>query len=218
MRPWLVLVGAAFLVVGGGALGALLLLPAPTVAQQVTSQDSGVPTLPGATESFALASTSVAHGTLKLDWSASGPVKVQLASGNCPLGTGGCPVLRTWASNASGAFSITGPLVAAYTLTWTTPLKEWANVTIDSSVTWNVGAPVSFGQGIAEVASGLLAAVGAVGLFLGLFLRGDFRRPPAVVSRHADDAEGVGGAIGPRTGPSADGSGPPRPGPPSRSG
>jgi hypothetical protein len=219
MRPWLVVAGVAFLLVGGGALVSLVLLPAPPVREQVTSEDSGVPTLPGSTESFDLASTPTTHGTLTVHWTASAPLAVRLSTSGCTAGSSGCPtVLRSWASNASGSYSVTGPLAPAYVLSWTTPPDVSANVSVASSVTWAVGAPVSTGQWIAEVASGLLAAVGALALFLGLFLRGEFRQPPRVVSREADDAEMVAGATGPRTGRSGDGSEPPRPGPPSRSG
>ena len=103
MRPWLVVAGVAFLLVGGGALVSLVLLPAPPVREQVTSEDSGVPTLPGSTESFDLASTPTTHGTLTVHWTASAPLAVRLSTSGCTAGSSGCPtVLRSWASNASG--------------------------------------------------------------------------------------------------------------------
>jgi hypothetical protein len=76
---------------------------------------------------------------------------------------------------------------------------------------------------LSEAAAGALGVIGAVALFLGLFLRGGvYRGPRPLTSRSADDAAAIASeaadlpVTGPRTGPSADGSGPPRPGPPAR--
>jgi hypothetical protein len=218
MRPWLVLVGTAFLVIGGSALVALVLFPPPSVTQELTSQDSGVPTLPNSTETFVLASTQVPHGTLTVHWSSSAPVAVQLLVRGCGRPSAQCStVLESWAANSSGSFTTSGPLQSSYALTWTTPPKVSANLSVASSVTWVVHPAVSLGQLVAEVASGLLAAVGGIALFLGVFLRGDYRRPLPPVSRHADDAEGVADATGPRTEPSDGGSGSRPPRPPARS-
>jgi hypothetical protein len=217
MRPWIVGIGVAFVLVGGGALAALVVLPAPTNTELVTSEDSGVPTPAGATESFTLASTATSHGSLAVRWSSSVPISVRLSSAGCTGGSPGCPsVLRSWPSNSSGTYDFSGALESQYSLSWTAPPKLSANVSASSSVTWNVDAPTSFGQVVAEVASGILAVVGGIGVFLGLFLRGDFRSPPTVVSRDADDAALVAGdPTGPRTAPSGVGSGRPPRGPPS---
>ncbi|MCI4326817.1 MAG: hypothetical protein L3K16_04180 [Thermoplasmata archaeon] len=217
MRPWIVGIGVAFVLVGGGALAALVVLPPPSNTQLVTSEDSGVPTPPSATESFTLASTATSHGTLSVHWSSTAPLAVRLSSEGCGGGSPGCPsTLRSWPANSSGSYEFTGALARQYSLTWTTPPKVSANFSAASSVTWDVDTPTSLGQVVAEVASGILALVGGIGVFLGLFLRGDFRSPPPIVSRNADDAALVtGDPTDPRTGPSGAGSGPPRRGPPS---
>jgi hypothetical protein len=199
-------------------LTSLVVRPPPAVTQQLTNQDSGVPTPPNSSNSFPLNATAVAHGTVTVVWSSSAPVTAQLDDACLAPGYNCAEQLHSWPSaSSSGRFSVSGPLSFYYVLSWHTAAHEWANVTIAFTVTWEVPAPVPAGQVFAEVASGLLAVVGALGLFLGLFLRGDFRRPPRAVSRSADDAEAIAGATDPRTGPSDGGSGRPPPGPPARS-
>jgi hypothetical protein len=88
--------------------------------------------------------------------------------------------------------------------------------TFSAVARWAVQSASNPADAIAELASGLLAGVGAVALFLGLFLRGGFQRPPPLVSRTADDAAGVAESTDPRTGKSDVGSARLPPGPPSR--
>ncbi|MCI4328069.1 MAG: hypothetical protein L3J86_00665 [Thermoplasmata archaeon] len=220
MRPWLVIVGVAFLLVGGGALLALLLAPAPSVTQQSTSQLDGQFTPASSTASATIPAANAARGTLVLHWSSTIPVAVDLLV-PCAPSLFGCvsgPSLASWPANASGSFSFAGSLNREYVLSWATPAGEPATFTFSAVARWTVQSSPPAADAIAEVASGLLAGVGAVALFLGLFLRGGFQRPPRVVSRTADDAAEVARATDPRTGTSAGGSGRLPPGPPSRSG
>ena len=219
MRPWLVVTGAAFLLVGAGALAGTLLFPPPGVQHQSTSQLVGRATPPGAVGTFLITGVANVRGTLDVSWSATALISVELNPITCPGGAPSCsgPVLRGWVLNSSGSFSWTGTLQPGYILTWDTGPRVFANVSASAAVTWTVSAPVSFAQVAAELASGLLAVVGVLGLFLGLFLRGGFQTPQAVVSHSADDVEVVAGATGPRTGPTGDGFGPLRREPPSRS-
>ncbi|MCI4324569.1 MAG: hypothetical protein L3K00_01595 [Thermoplasmata archaeon] len=219
MRPWLVILGAAFLVVGAGALGALLLTPPASVTQEATSQLDGQFTPGGSVASFVVPAANASQGTLVVHWSASAPVSVRLVL-PCPSGATGCAAqtLATWPSNSSGSTTVSGSLHWEYVLTWGAPAGQSATFSFSTSAKWTVTPPRPIADTIAEVASGLLTAVGAVALFLGLFLRGGFQRPPPLVSQGAEDAEAIGRATDPRTGTSDAGSGRPRPGPPSRSG
>ena len=219
MRPWLVVLGASLLLIGVGALSGLLFLPPTGVRQQSTSQLVGHATPPGTLGTFLISGVADHRGTVALNWSSTGPVSVQFEPATCSSGTTPCsgPVLREWPRNTSGTYSWSGPLDGLYQLTWVTPPRVFANVSASAVVSWTVIPPTSVAEWTAEVASGLLAVVGGIGLFLGVFLRGNYRIPPPTVSRHAEDAEAIGAFTDPRTGTPADGSGPPRRGPPSRS-
>jgi hypothetical protein len=218
MRPWLVFLGAAFVLVGASAFGSLWLLPPPSVDQQATSQLDGHFTPQATVVSDSVPAANASHGTLTLHWTASVPVAVRLTIA-CAGGAPACgsPPLASWAANLSGTYTFTGPLHWQYVLTWATPPTSSGTFSFSTSATWAVVSPPSIAILIAELASGLLAGVGVVALFLGLFLRGGYQRPPKPVSRTADDASEVAGVTDPRTERSGDGSGRPPPGPPSRS-
>jgi hypothetical protein len=218
MRPWLVFLGVAFVLVGGAGAASLLLLPQPTVSQTATSQLDGHFTPEATTVSVLVPAANASHGTLSLRWTSTTPVAVQLATA-CPPGPPGCrpTVLVAWPANLSGSFSFTGGLRGQYLLSWSTPQTSPATFGFSTSATWTVSVAPTIANVIAEAASGLLAAVGVVALFLGLFLRAGYRRPPTLTSQGADDAAGIAEATDPRTGTSGDGSGRPPPGPPSRS-
>jgi hypothetical protein len=219
MRPWLVILGVAFVLIGLGAIAALALTPSPSVSQQATSQLNGQLTPGGSSASSVVPASNATHGTVTVRWSSSEPLTVRLLF-LCPSGSTGCDNLTVaaWPSNSSGSATFSGLLHWQYVLSWQTPVGTSATFSFSARATWTVALPPPAANGIAEVACGLLAAVGAVALFLGLFLRGGFRRPPPLVSQGADDAETIGGATDPRTERSGGGSGRPRRGPPSHSG
>ncbi|MCI4320913.1 MAG: hypothetical protein L3K18_01740 [Thermoplasmata archaeon] len=219
MRPWLVVLGTSFLLVGGGALVAILLLPPPSIQQQSSAQLVSHATLPESVGVFPFAGASNAMGSLTVSWTSTARISVALNAATCSGGAASCsgPVLAAWPLNSSGSLHWSGKLDSNYALAWTTPAHVYANVSATALVSWQVSPPATLAQITAEVASGILAVVGGIGLFLGLFLRGDFRAAPPIVSRSADDANEVAGLTGPRTGSSDGGSGPLRPGPPSRS-
>jgi hypothetical protein len=219
MRPWLVILGMSFLLIGGGALVALLLLPPASVQQQSSAQLVGHATLPNSVGTFLFGGAPSAKGSLMLSWTATARISVTLNAATCPGGAASCsgPVLAVWPSNSSGTLHWSGELDSDYVLVWTTPPKVFANVSATALVTWSVTPPATLAEVTAEVASGILAVVGGIGLFLGLFLRGDFRVAPPLVSQSADDANELAGFTDPRTGSPGDGSGPPRREPPSRS-
>jgi hypothetical protein len=218
MRPWLVFLGVAFLLVGVAGFASLLLLPQPTVSQSATSQLDGHVTPQATTVSVAVPAANASHGVLSLRWSSSNPVGVRLTTA-CPPAAPSCrpSVLASWSANLSGSYSFQGALQWEYVLSWSTPQGPPTTFGFSTSASWSVSVPPSIANALAEVASGLLAAVGAVALFLGLFLRSGFRRPPPLTSHGADDASGIAMATGPRTETSDAGSSRLPPGPPSHS-
>jgi hypothetical protein len=197
----------------------LLVITPGSVEQQSTEQLVDDVTPPNGFAMFLLSGESHSHGTLTVQWTASAPIAAELNAGTCSAHAMGCEeaVLQNWASARSGSFSISGAIGANYVLSWTTAPTITATVNASSLTEWGVATSPSLVDLVAEVAGGLLAGVGAVAMFLGLFLRGGFRGVAPMVSRSADDAAAVADATGPRTGTSGDGSGPPRRGPPSRS-
>lgn len=220
MRPWLVVIGAAFVLVGAASLGGLLILAPPSsVEQEATEQLVADFTPADGFAMFLISGASHPHGTFTLHWNATGPIAAELNTGSCSVHATGCngTVLKDWGTARNGTFVVAGALGADFVLSWTTAPTVTAVVNASSLVEWDVGSSLSIVDLFAEVASGLLAAVGAVALFLGLFLRGGFRGPPRIVSRSADDAAALSRATGPRTATTDDGSGPPRRGPPARS-
>src|SRR5689334_5257224 len=128
MRPWLVLGGAAFLLVGGAALTSLVALPPPSVTQQLTNQDSRVPTPPNSSNFFTLNASAIRHGTVTVVWSSSALVAAQLDDACRAPGYDCAEHLHAWPSSSSGRFSVSGPLSFYYVLTWSTAPGEWANV------------------------------------------------------------------------------------------
>jgi hypothetical protein len=220
MRPWLVVCGTVFVLVGVGALGGLLLFSPTPGTDQASEQLIRDVTPPNGFSMLLIAGTAHPHGTLTVRWTSTAAIAVKLNAGSCSDLATGCdePLLFSWASVRNGSYSFTGPLTADYVLAWTTAPNVTAVVNATSLTDWPVGSGPTVADLAGELAGGLLAGIGAVVLFLGLFLRGGYRASPPIVSRSADDAEAAAAATGPRTATSTDGSGPPRPGPPSRSG
>jgi hypothetical protein len=219
MRPWLVATGAAFLLVGVGAVVGLQLFSSPPVEQQSSEQLVNDVTPPNGLAMFTVTGTAHSDATFTLRWTSTAPIAVELNAGNCSALAVGCdePVLHNWSSARSGTFTIDGTIDADYVLAWTTAPSVVATVNSTAVAQWYVATHATLTDLIAEVASGLLAGVGAVAVFLGLFLRGGYRGPPRIVSRTADDAAGVAELTDPRTATSDGGSEPPRRGPPARS-
>ncbi len=74
------------------------------------------------------------------------------------------------------------------------------NLTASAVESWNSTATSPLWTALlVDAVAVALGAVGAVALFLGLFLRGGvFRGPPPMVSRSAEDAEEIAGGSPPR--------------------
>ncbi|MCI4331343.1 MAG: hypothetical protein L3K19_05795 [Thermoplasmata archaeon] len=200
MRPGLVAVGVGFLLLGAGAVGAFLLVPSRGVTSDDATVIGPVSTPPGSTAHAAvLTGTTTGTGSFGVHWISTGPTVVDLYdASNCPLGASNCPLgmpIAAWPSNDSGHWNESGALAFPLLLTWR--VAGTSNVTFQASSDeqWTTSAPppmlttlLVFGSG------GVLAAVGAVAVFLGLFLRtGVYQGPPRLVSRSADDVESIAG-------------------------
>ncbi len=124
MRPGLVTVGVAFLVLAGGALVTVNLLPAATAPQQ--DQFTLAPTVvaPEGTGAASLPGTASASALLLVSWKTSGPLSIALyPSGTCPGGGRSCDrssAVATWTGSGGSNWSIPGPTQFPYELVWST--------------------------------------------------------------------------------------------------
>lgn len=166
------------------------------------------PFTPHSSGSALLTGTPTGSGGLTISWRASAPLTVTLfpATGcgspapSCATGS----AVASWAQAPGGNWSTSGKLSFPYLIAWNEPANLTGNVTVAGVETMQVRvAPSVLTELVIDGAGAALAVIGAVAVFLGLFLRGGvYRGPPPVVSRSADDVEEVA-----RTGP---GTPPPR--------
>ena len=199
MRPGLALLGAILLTL---ALAAVVLVTYNSAGDRAVQRVWTIPTgtLPAnGSEIALLQGSNASSGTLSVSWSGSVPTTVRLyevpgcreASVACVRG----PPADTWTGVGESNWSTSGPLVFPYLVVWNTSSAvpgSWGLTAVES-VTTSLAPPVW--QSIVLYATGAaLGIVGAVALFLGLFLRsGAFSGPAPLVSRSADDVEQVAG-------------------------
>ena len=183
VRPGLVTVGVAFLVLGGATLAAVHLFPGgPPTDQQTTvvppvfvnSHGGGQQRLTGVNSS---------NGAFHVHRSSTTPLTVALydAPGCAP--SGACVLtqpLASWPANASGNATFSGALAFPFVLVWTNPGPSPGSFSADAVETYHPdGGLPALTTLLIDGTAGTLVAVGAVGLFLGLFLRGGvYSRPP----------------------------------------
>ncbi len=193
MRPGLVSVGVLFAVLAAGMLLAVNLSPS-------TSENRDWFTLPpqpvggNATGAALIQGTDTASGTFELHWSATMAARVDLyAAPGCtapaPTCATGTPLVG-WASQASGNWSTSGDLRFPYLLVWSSPSGAPGTFSANALES-SPGSPsyLALGNLVIDGGAATLALVGAVAIFLGLFLRGGVYRGPApLVSRSAEDA------------------------------
>lgn len=209
MRPGLIAVGVAFALVGAGViLGILYPGNNPTLQRSGSADVAGLSG--GNWRSFLLPATASNPATLTLSWSASSPANVSwYEARTCSTPPGTCiiaPALRLWIANVSGHWSATGDAGALYEL-WVYAAGGH-NVSLNFTATfteqYHAGKltlpPIPFA--ITMVGGSLLAGIGAVALYLGLFLPtgvyGPFDAPPPDEGPDgSDDGPGPG-----RSGPS----------------
>ncbi|MCI4318774.1 MAG: hypothetical protein L3K23_01405 [Thermoplasmata archaeon] len=224
MRPGLVVIGVAFLTLTVGTFASLYLPAAPGPSTSVHTFTGLPEPAPAKAAGSSPAIDPVnASATFLLTWRSTVDLNVSWPWGAGPSCGGGLPCapflqpLATWTNQSSGSWSFSGRLSGPLYLEWTNAGAS------GGSISFTLRQTITSGSGLAGVGGLLvdaslviLAAIGALALFLGVFLRaGVYRGPPRLVSRGPEDAEaiaagGTAGATGPRTAPSSDGSGGPR--------
>jgi hypothetical protein len=225
VRGRLVAVGIGLLVLTIGAFVSLYLPLGPgpsTTVHTFTSLPAFAPART-AGSSPAIAVTNVGSASLHLTWKSTVPLNVSL--GTSPPCGGGLPCpppahapLVSWQGVLTGDWNYSGTVSGPLYLQWYNPGGSGGSISFTLRETVIQGSSYSSITSLLVDASLLvLSAIGAIAVFLGLFLRsGVYRGPAPLVSHGPDDAEEVAhqgptGPTGPRTGPSVGGSeGPPR--------
>ncbi|HEV2449708.1 MAG TPA: hypothetical protein VGU43_04770 [Thermoplasmata archaeon] len=203
MRTGLVLVGAALALLGAATVVAAVTFDTPSpVTHESTSQSTL--TVPG------LGSTTTApiyglNGSFSLSWTASTRLNVELTATVChpPRDPGSCvnQAVANWTAQSQGAWQSSGAPAYPYKLMFSTPGPSPAAVAMTVRSTSTTPTPPSdlFVQLLAGITGAVLASIGVLALFFGLFLRRNVygARPPPV-SRHADDAAEIAADPPPR--------------------
>jgi hypothetical protein len=193
VRPGLVAVGVGFLVLAAGALVTVNLLPAPTAPEQDQFTLAPVVVEPGASGAAMIPGTVSPSGHLVIAWSTDGYLRLQLfPEGACPTGIHSCAgseEIANWSGVSGSQWSIQGPQQFPYEMVWFTNATAPFNFTASAEETWSsTQASTGWQSLLIDAVAVALGVVGAVSLFLGLFLRGGvYRGPPPIISRSADD-------------------------------
>jgi hypothetical protein len=192
VRPWLVGIGAALVVVGVGTFALLLSLP-PTTLTTITTFQGEVG--PQTFNEFPLWMENSSQGSLALSWTSALPLTLDLYHPtdcsrfpSCPLGS---PVM-TWTAMVSGYWTNSGSLSFPYLLNVSNPESASASfrAAFTESFTVHNGLIPPVTELFVYTGGAILTVIGALAVFLGLFLRGGvYRGPPPIVSRTADDLE-----------------------------
>jgi hypothetical protein len=192
VRPWLVVIGTALLLVGAGIFALLLALP-PTSQTTITTFQGDIGGSDGVSIPLWIHNTS--QGKLQLSWSSDAPLSVDLYHPDycpqfpsCSLGD----PLVSWTSEVSESWSMSGPLTFPYLLNLSnsggTPVSFHVAFTENYTVHSGVIPPVT--ELFIYTGGAILIVIGALGVFLGLFLRGGVYQGPAPVTpRTAEDID-----------------------------
>jgi hypothetical protein len=182
MRPGLVLLGSAFVILGAATIVAFNLSPAVTTNEY----RSTIPVQPFApnVRSFALlAGTDAGSGTFTLTWNATVPANVSLyLAPGCVRPALACANGAPLASHSglAGAWSMSGALHFPFLLVWHATGAPGGNFSASALETTQTRAATGLLDSVlVNGAAIVLGVVGAVALFLGVFLRGGvYARPP----------------------------------------
>ncbi len=199
MRPGLAFTGAALLVLAVAALVVVTFVPGGTHQVQDVSTIPSELLSPNATNYALLTGANTSQGSYTLTWTSTVPAEVRLyevpgcraASLDCVRGD----PAGTWSGTEGGTWTDSGALGFPYLVVWNSSASvpgAWGLSAVET-----VSSPIAspwWQMFVIDAAGGALAVVGAVALFLGLFLRGGaFRGPAPLVSRSAEDAESIAG-------------------------
>ena len=198
MRPGLVAVGGALVLLGGGILASVYLVPTPGPTNQYAFSDPVQVVRAHATWSVLLNGINDSGASVTVRWSSSQSLAGSLYTHlTCTPSVPPCPgpkLLAQWTSGVSGVWTAPGPSSFPYRLNLTNAGSAPANAT----VAWSETIPSAFHLPaltalLVDAGSATLMGIGGVAVFLGLFLRGGvYRRPPAPSnSRPGEDAESL---------------------------
>ncbi len=199
MRPGLVAVGVAFLVLSAGALITVNALPGPTAPQQ--DQFTLAPTVvaPHGAGAAQIPGTAASNGHLTVTWRTSGgALEIYLyPAGACPSGSADCGAAGAIGEcdpcGVGASWAVDGPQQFPYELVWASSGSAPVNLSVSADETWNATAASPLWSALLiDAVAVALGGVGAVALFLGMFRRGGvYERRAPLVSRSADDAEEI---------------------------
>lgn len=225
MRPWLVLIGVAFLVVAGMSTTSLWLWPSTGSTRSIATEVPPTPSALNQTRSALLTGVNSSDGSFTLDWQSSGTFDVELYQApGCGTATVACaqgPAIAHWPANQTGRYQSRGALSYPYLLVWTARIGPTDTFQAVAESLSQAPPPEPVWGELATYGSlAALGAVGAIALFLGVFLSGGiYRRGPRDPRGSDEGARRVGddplSATDPRRGSLADADAPPPPRPPS---
>jgi hypothetical protein len=195
MRTGLVLVGTALALLGAVTVGVAVSYNAPTPVTHVSTTQSSW-TVPAHGEMTTPQLWGL-NGSFGVSWTASAALNVLLTATLCssPSSCDVAPVAN-WTAQTQGSWQSPGVPAYPYLLAFTNPTHASAAVALTAHSTLTTPVPPTdvWVPVLSTLAGGVVFAIGAMALFLGLFLRrGIYGRPPPPVSRHADDAEAIAG-------------------------
>jgi len=176
VRPWLVILGSAIAIIGGGLIITLFLFSSgPTTTTLLNFDNPAVGPHTDWPEAFTR-STAV-PGSVGLSWNSSAPATVTLTPAvlcDTPLGVcpDGPPVL-SWTSATSGEGTVSSANASAYILDVENPSNATLRFTASVTVSYHPGPPLStWAWGLIALGGITLLGIGGVAVFLGLFLPG----------------------------------------------
>jgi hypothetical protein len=99
--------------------------------------------------------------------------------------------VATWLGVSSGQWSVSGGLRFPYLIVWNESSSTSGNFTASGVESTEVAVPPNVVDALlVDGSAAALSTIGAVAVFLGLFLRpGVYRVPAPLVSRSADDVQ-----------------------------
>ena len=179
MRAGLVAVGAAIAIVGAGIVVAVG-LPVSEAARESHSSASAFGTVnPGAWYTFTMNATAAGQATESFSWNANGPVEVDwYAVIPCSTPRTWCfegGPLQLWNNNTSGHWSSDGAAASIYCVRVNDTAGQALNFTgvfEESAVDPPTRLPTIVLAWLV-VGGSLLAGIGGIGVYLGLFLPTD---------------------------------------------
>lgn len=182
MRAGLLVAGIAIAVVGAGLVVSLFYLP-PVPTDVRTSSVSITDLGAGSTRSWLITENTASSGTLTLTWLASARATVSLwTTTPCSVGAGACPgtAIVTWNSNLNGTWHYNGPVSSTYLLSVTNLASTAQSFGGTLTESYQVATPSQAVPAWALIAIGgfVLLAIGAIAIFLGMFLAPGVFRPP----------------------------------------